>query len=255
MTVGHSPETGDPRRALQPSAPDLARTVAARGAPTLQTGGPGSDRLLAATTTVAGQVLVVVPSRGDVAAAVRGASLGDVPARLAVTLYGPLPMRSPVRARLELTGWLAPVPAARRHDALLAFADVRADDVLLDVGLTATLLRLDLAEVAVEGCGRRVELSPEAFAAASPDPVATAEEEVLLAAAVPLDRLQHAVQLWAGAGETVHLLGVDSYGVTFRVLSGGISYDLRVPFPRRVDAAGDVPAAVHELTACPHLPG
>jgi hypothetical protein len=146
------------------------------------------------------------------------------------------------------------VPAEHQHEAVLAFADVAPCDVLLDVGLTATLLRLDVADVVVEGCGRRIELSPEEYAAARPDPVAVAEADVLAATGASMAALLRRVRLWAGTDDCVHVLGVDRYGVTFRVLSAGEFYDLRVPFGAEVATPDDVPEAVRQLTQCPHSP-
>ncbi len=253
MTTGQSRETTG-RRAVQPSAPELARTVAARGVASLHALGLGDLPLLAATTTEAGQVLVVVPRRGGAADAVRTSPVGDVPACLSVVDHGPRTPHTSVRARLALTGWLTPVPDIDHGPLLLAFADTRPDDVLLDVGLNATLLRLDVAEVRVEGCGRRTDVSPEEFTAARPDPVAMAEDDMVAAAAAPLERLRRRVQHWAGPGDTVRLLGLDRYGVTFRVIAGCASYDLRVPFLEVVGALAEVPGAVRKLAACPHSP-
>jgi hypothetical protein len=258
MTAGHRSTTPDRAgragRALQPTAAELARTVAARGSSALHAVDIGCGPHLAATTTAAGQVLVVVPLSGTVAAAVRESPLGDLPARLTVTDTCPQVGRAPVRARLDLAGWLTPVRAEHQQEAVLAFADVAPCDVLLDVGLTATLLRLDVADVVVEGCGRRTEVSPEEYSAARPDPVALAEADVLAAADAHMTALLRRVRLWAGADDCVHLLGVDRYGVTFRVLSAGEFYDLRVPFAAELAGPADVPEAVRRLTLCPHTP-
>jgi hypothetical protein len=255
MTAGHRPTRADrSRRTLQPTAAELARTVAGRGSSALHAVGIGCGPHLAATTTAEGQVLVVVPTSGTVAAAVRESPLGDLPARLTVTDSVPHLVRAPVRARLDLAGWLTPVRAEHQQAAVLAFADVAPCDVLLDVGLTATLLRLDVADAVVEGCGRRIELSPEEYSAARPDPVALAEADVLAAADAHLAALLRRVRLWAGEDDCVHVLGLDRYGVTFRVLSAGEFYDLRVPFGAEVAGPDDVPEAVRQLTLCPHSP-
>src|SRR4051794_3240652 len=132
----------------QPPSAERARTVAARSAATLHAAGLGACPLLAATTTAAGDVLLVVPSAGALRTALRDSPLGDLPGCVSVLDRAPLPPARPVRARLELTGWLTPV--ADEAEQVLAFADSCPADALFDVGLGATLLRMDLAEVRLE---------------------------------------------------------------------------------------------------------
>jgi hypothetical protein len=57
------------------------------------------------------------------------------------------------------------------------------------------------------------------------------------------------VQAWAGE-DPVHLLGLDRYGVLFRVEPRTGCYDLRTPFPTPLTSTGELPAAVRTLLAC-----
>jgi hypothetical protein len=232
-----------------PDAAERARTVATRPAASVQALGLGTSRLLAAATLDDGRVLVVVPRSGGLAAAVREAPEGDLPAKVTVTSRSSQPLRNPLRARLELSGWLTPVPAGDEAELALAFAAVRPDDVLLDVGLSATLLHLDVAEVLLHEGGGWTEVTPEDYAAARPDPLAAAEDDLMGEHAGPLAELCARVQAWAGE-DPVHLLGLDRHGVLFRVEPRSGCYDVRTPFPAPLVSTGELPAAVRSLLAC-----
>lgn len=247
MTAGPTPPPlqSDTRSA----AAERARTVATRPAASVQAPGLGTSRLLAAATLEDGRVLVVVPRSGGLATAVREAPEGDLPAKVTVTSRSTQPLRNPLRARLELTGWLTPVPAEDEAELVLAFAAVRPDDVLLDVGLNATLLRLDLAEALLHEGGGRTEVTPEDYAAARPDPLGAAEDDLVTEHAVPLAELGARVQAWAG-DDPVHLLGLDRHGVLFRVEPRTGCYDLRIPFPAPLTSTGELSAAVRTLLTC-----
>jgi hypothetical protein len=232
----------------QPPTAERARTVAARSAATLHAAGLGACPLLAATTTTAGDVLLVVPSTGTLVTALRDSPLGDLPGRVGVVDRAPLPPDRPVRARLELTGWLT--PAEDEAEQVLAFADSCPADVLFDVGLRATLLRLDLAEVLLEEAGVATSVEPEDYAAARPDPVSAAEERLLVAHAGPLAVLRSRILRWAGRGDDVTLLGLDRFGVRFRVTGRRSGYDLRVPFTAPVAGPEGFGEAVRALLTC-----
>jgi hypothetical protein len=248
MTIGR--RTSSPvREARTADAAERARTVATRPAASVQALGLGTSRLLAAATLEDGRVLVVVPRSGGLAAAVREAPEGDLPAKVAVTSRSAQPLRNPLRARLELAGWLTPVPAEDEAELVLAFAAVRPDDVLLDVGLSATLLRLDLAEALLHEGGSWTEVTPEDYAAARPDPLGAAEDDLVAEHAVLLAELCARVQAWAG-DDPVHLLGLDRHGVLFRVEPRTGCYDLRTPFPAPLTSTGELPAAVRSLLTC-----
>ena len=191
------------------AAPERARTVATRPPAALCVAGREPSRPLAHATTAAGQVLVLVPGDGEVAAALDRAPDRDVTALLMVSDRAPVPMRDPVRATLWLSGWATPVAEADRRAAAVAFAEVRHEEALLDVDGAATLLRLDLAEVVLRGGPGCAEISPADYAAARPDPLVGIEDRMLR----HLDREHPDVltvlrsRVPVGPGETVRLLG------------------------------------------------
>ncbi|PRY47612.1 uncharacterized protein DUF2470 [Geodermatophilus tzadiensis] len=228
-------------------AAERARTAATRTAAAVCLPGHEPARPLAHATTANGQVLVLVPADGEVAGAVQ--ERADVSALLMVSDRAPVPLRDPVRATLWLSGWLTPVPVADRTAAALAFAEVRPEGALLDVGGAAALLRLDLAEVVLREGGGCTEVSPAGFAAARPDPLAAVEAGVLQ----HLERDHPDVlavlrsRVAVGPGEVVRPLGVDRFGYRLRVERPGGHRDVRVPFPRPLTCPGQLRAATSQL--------
>jgi hypothetical protein len=253
-----APEPGrDHRREdlerLRPDPAERARTVAARAAAAVCAAGIQSSRVLAHAVTTAGQTLLVVPRDGDLASAVRTAPAADLSALLMVSDRAPVPLRNPVRAQLWLSGWLTPVRPHDERAASVAFAEVQPAEVLLDIGRSATLLRLDLAEVVLgeNRCG--IDVGPADFLAARPDPLAAMEADLLrhLDRDHPdflalLGRLLPAGV--AGAGDVLRPLGIDRFGVRLRVERARGFQDLRVPFVRPLTRPVQLGAAFRQLT-------
>ncbi len=251
------------RRAPEPQRPDLdtlrpgpaerARTVAARHGATVCASGVEGSRVLAHAITEGEQLLVAVPTAGDLVRAVTSAPESDLSALVMVTDHAPVPLRRPVRAQLWLSGWLTPVPARDEWAAVLAFADARPTEILLDVGRSVSLLRLDLAEV-VLGEGRpAVEVSPLEFLAARPDPLAALEADhlahldgdhpeflTLLGGLLPAGSI--------GPDDVLRPLGLDRFGFRLRVERPGGHQDVRVPFGRPLTCPGDLGPAIGRLT-------
>jgi hypothetical protein len=245
-----APVTAPPAAGGQPSAAERARTVAARPTAALHVLGTGTTPALAATTTADGATLVVVPTSGPLLRALRDSPVGDLPARLTVTDRGPSALRQPIRALVEIAGWLTPVPAADVPAAVLAFAEGCPCDALFEVGLTASLLRLDVADVVLHEAQAVDHVEPEDFVAAAPDPVTAAEADLLTAEAAALARLRVRVQAWAGRRDDVCLLGLDRFGVRFRVESLRGGYDVRVAFPEPLTRSEQFAVAVGGLLSC-----
>jgi len=169
-----------------------------------------------------------------------------------VTDHAPVPLRQTVRAQVWLSGWLTPVEAAEERAAALAFATVAPLGELLDVGRGATLLRMDLAEVALGEGGAVAEVSPEAFLAAEPDPLTDVEADVLrhLDAAHQQELAQLRARIPASLPEdedVVRPLGVDRYGFRLRIEQPRGHRDVRVPFAAPISDAGQLGPAVHRL--------
>lgn len=242
-----APVTAPAAAGGQPSPAERARTVAARPTAALHVLGTGTTPATASATTADGRTLVVVPCAGPLLPALSASPVGDLPARLTVTDRSP---STPVRALVELAGWLSPVPAADVPAAVLAFADACPCDALFEVGRTAALLQLDVAEVVLHESHAVVDVEPEDFLAAAPDPVTLAETELLAADGEALAGLRVRVQSWAGRRDDVRFLGLDRFGVRYRVESARGGYDVRVAFPEPLTRAEEFAGAVGELLAC-----
>jgi len=253
--AGRSPRT------QRPTLAERARTVATRSGAAVCAAGIDGSRMLAHATTAGGQVLVVVPTDGDVATAVRGSADGDLAALLLVTDHAPVELRDPVRAQVWLSGWLTPLLPGDLQAATLAFADVAPVGALLDVGHGATMLRLDLAEVVLGECGTVSELAPEDYLAAAPDPLAEVEAQALqhLDEAHPEELAllcSRVPAAWLSHGDVVRPLGLDRWGFRLRIEGGSGHRDVRVPFAEPVAAAEELAGAINRLMcaarrACP----
>ena len=237
---------------VRPTAAERARTVACRPSAAVCAAGVSGSRVLAHATTKAGSVLLVVPAAGELAVAVRTAEDGDLAALVMVTDHAPVSLRDPVRAQLWLSGWLAPVPDDETREAALEFAEVLPAGALLDVGVSATLLRLDLAEVVLGENGGTTEIEPEDYTAADPDPLVAVESSALqhLDADHPeeLALLRSRIPAqWLSAGDVVRPLGLDRAGFRLRIESGRGHRDVRVPFDVPVDSEDQLGPAVHRM--------
>ena len=244
-----APERRPDTDGLRPSAAERARTVATRAAATVCARGLEGSRVLAHTVTSAGQVLLVVPREGELAGAVARALGQDLSALVLVSDHAPVPLRRPVRAQLWLSGWVTPVRPADERAAALAFAETRPEGALLDVGSSARLLRLDLADVVLGEGGAGLDVGLQDFLSARPDPLAGIEADHLrhLAAGHPEVLELLAGRLPAGlvgAHDVVRPLGLDRYGFRLRVERPLGHTDVRVPFPRPLTCAGQLGAAV-----------
>ena len=257
MPTCPSRPASEPQRdldALRPGPAECARSVASRPGATVCAAGVEGSRVLAHTVTAADQVLVAVPTDGDLVRAVLTAPGCDLSALVMVSDHAPVPLRRPVRAQLWLSGWLTPVPARDERAAVLAFADARPTEVLLDVGRTVTLLRLDLAEVVLGEGGPAQDVSPLEFLAARPDPLVALEADhlahldgdhpeflTLLAGLLPAGAL--------GPGDALRPLGLDRFGFRLRVERPGGHQDVRLPFGRPLTCPGELGPAIGRLAS------
>ncbi len=243
-----------PADGVRPTPAERARSVAARTAATVSAPGVPCSRVLAHAVTTDGQVLLIVPRDGDLARAVAAAPGQDLSTLLMVSDPAPVPLRRPVRAQLWLSGWATPVEPQDRAAGLQAFAEAHPAGALLDVGRSAVLLRLDLAEVVLGEVGATTEVGPSDFLAAAPDPLAALEAAALQhldtdhpeALAVLAGLLPDGV---VGPGDVVRPLGVDRYGFRLRVERVRGHLDARVPFPRPLTCAGQLGPAMAHLRA------
>ncbi|MFI5675176.1 DUF2470 domain-containing protein [Streptomyces cellulosae] len=209
-----------------PSVAERARSVLAAAWSCAVTAEGGREELVGAhTVTEDGRVLLQVPEDSTLLAAVLCAPRGEPSVVLEFADVAPVPVRRRIRARLWLAGRLVP------KDGRLAFEASRV------------VLRQESGESAVD---------LDEFAAAAPDPLATAEARLLthladrhadaverLTRLVDSDSLQGAVR--------VRPLAVDRHGLTLRIERARAHGDVRLAFHAPADDVGRLTERMHVL--------
>ncbi|AVV44274.1 DUF2470 domain-containing protein [Streptomyces sp. ID05-04B] len=212
--------------AAVPAAAERARSVLAASWSCVVTADGGREEFVGAhTVDDGGRVTLRVPEDGALRTAAICAPRGEPAAVLEFADVAPVPVRGRIRARLWLAGWFAP------EESGLAFHATR---VVLKEGTDAVVV--DLAE----------------FAAATPDPLATAEAHLLthLADAHPdaVERLTRLVRSDSLHGAVrVRPLAVDRHGLTLRIERARAHGDVRLPFHAPADDVSQLTERMHVL--------
>ena len=157
---------------MQPSHAEVARTLAAGHLPAVAhiacSPGPLPVRHV---VDGQGRVLLLSPTDGVFSAALRPQPGTDDTA-LVLDINDVPPMAgSPSLGRVWVSGWAIRLDGAAARQAALDYAEVDASGDLLDVGDSQVLHRIDVAEVRYERSGVLVDVDPDQFAEASPDPL------------------------------------------------------------------------------------
>ncbi|GAB7106249.1 DUF2470 domain-containing protein [Streptomyces phaeofaciens JCM 4814] len=209
-----------------PGAAERARSVLAASWSCAVTADGGREEFVGAhTVDEDGGVTLHVPEDSALLTAAICAPRGEPSAVLEFADVAPVPVRNRIRARLWLAGWFTP------EDGHLAFHPTR---VVLKPPTGAVVVALD------------------EFAAAAPDPLATAEAQLLthLADAHPdaVERLTRLVRRDSLHGVVrVQPLAVDRHGLTLRIERAGAHGDVRLPFHAPADDVGQLTERMHVL--------
>ncbi|MFJ6080302.1 DUF2470 domain-containing protein [Streptomyces sp. NPDC092369] len=209
-----------------PPAAERARSVLAAAWSCAVTGEGGREEFVGAhTVTDDGRVLVEVPEDSALNAAAICAPRGEPSAVLEFADVAPVPVRNRIRARLWLAGYFTP------EDGQLAFQATR---VVLRPPTGAVVVALD------------------EFAAAAPDPLATAEPRLLThladCHADAVERLTRLVDRDSLHGAVrVQPLAVDRHGLTLRIERNRTHGDVRLPFHKPADDVGQLTERMHVL--------
>lgn len=226
-------------RTAAPTAAQRARSVLAAAWSCTVTAEGGREELVGAHTVGGhGRLFLEVPEDSVLLAAALCAPGGEPSAVLECADVAPVPVRDRIRARLWVAGHLA------LAEGRLAFRPTRL------------VLRQSPGLVVV---------GPDAFAAAAPDPLATAEARLLthladchgdaverLTRLVAADSLHGAVR--------VRPLAVDRHGLTLRVERARTHGDVRLPFHTPADTVAQLTERMHALldrateASCPRAP-
>ena len=209
-----------------PSAAEHARSVLAAAWSCAVTAEGGREEFVGAhTVTEDGRVTLDVPEDSTLVAAAICAPRGEPSAVLEFADVAPVPVRSRIRARLWIAGWFVPA------------------DGKLDFKATRVVLRRPSGAVVVD---------LEEFAAAAPDPLATAEARLLthLADCHPdaVERLTRLVDSDSLHGAVrVQPLAVDRHGLTLRIERARAHGDVRLPFHAPADDVARLTERMHVL--------
>ncbi|WP_329334642.1 DUF2470 domain-containing protein [Streptomyces sp. NBC_01352] len=209
-----------------PSAAEWARSVLAAAWSCAVTAEGGREELVGAHTVAEdGRVLLHVPEDSALLAAAICAPRGEPSAVLEFADVAPVPVRNRIRARLWMAGWFVP------EDGHLAFRPTR---VVLRRPSGAVVV--DLGE----------------FAAAAPDPLATAEARLLThladCHADAVERLTRLVDSDSLHGAVrVQPLAVDRHGLTLRIERARGNGDVRLAFHRPADDVSQLTERMHVL--------
>jgi Protein of unknown function (DUF2470) len=188
---------------------------------------------------------------------------------LELTDYAPLPLREPVRSLVWVRGHLQQVPPDAVPTTLDLIATECPNPALLQVDTPKSvpsdsretryaLLRLEIASVVVTDATGAEPVSVEDLLAARADPFCEIESGLLWhldnAHSDVVARLVSRLPAPLRRGQ-VRPLGLDRYGVRFRVEGNDGDHDVRLPFHKPVDDMTGLSQAIRVLMGCPFING
>lgn len=190
-------------------------------------------------------------------------------ALLELTDYAPLPLREPVRSLVWVRGTLQEVPASEITATLDLIASECPTPALLQIDTPRcapsdgqepryTLQRLEIESVVVTDATGAEPVSVQDLLAARPDPFCEVESSLLwhldTAHGDVVARLVSRLPAPLRRGQ-VRPLGLDRYGVRFRVEGTERDHDIRLPFHKPVDDMTGLSQAIRVLMGCPFING
>lgn len=190
-------------------------------------------------------------------------------ALLELTDYAPLPLREPVRSLVWVRGSLQEVPAAKITSTLDLIASECPNPALLQIDTPRcapckgresryTLLRLEIESVVVTDATGAEPVSVRDLLAARPDPFCEVESSLLwhldTAHSDVVARLVSRLPAPLRRGQ-VRPLGLDRYGVRFRIEGTERDHDVRLAFHKPVDDMTGLSQAIRVLMGCPFING
>lgn len=199
----------------------------------------------------------------------QGCLVAGSQALLELTDYAPLPLREPVRSLVWVRGRLLQVPPASVTQMLDLIAAECPNPALLQVDTPQsmpsnpqdtryTLLRLEIDSVVVTDATGAEPVSVDDLLTARPDPFCEVESSLLWhldkAHSDVVARLVSRLPAPLRRGQ-VRPLGLDRYGVRFRVEGEDGDHDIRLPFHKPVDDMTGLSQAIRVLMGCPFING
>ncbi|MDY6808147.1 MAG: DUF2470 domain-containing protein [Actinomycetota bacterium] len=201
------------------------------------------------------QAFVLVPTDGD-AVMFTGARSEGLAAMLEITDCAPIDLRERVRSLVWLNGTLHAVPTNLERELAVEIATEHPDDGLLDLGHGSSMLRLQI-DTAVIATSAGAACVPSAeLAGAAPDPFWEYEGDWI--AHLDSDHADLVGQLARRLPQDlrdgrVRPLGLDRFGIRFRIEGPAGDSDVRLPFARPVSDVHELSQALRTLAGCPFL--
>ncbi|MEU4217021.1 DUF2470 domain-containing protein [Actinoplanes sp. NPDC026623] len=234
---------------MQPTHAEVARTLAAGHLPATAhiacRQGPYPVRHV---TDSQGRMLLLAPSNGALTTALRPQKGVDDTAL--VLDIGDLPpvAGAPSLGRVWIAGWAVALTGDEARAAALDYADTDPASDLLDVGDSQVLHRMDVAEVRYERNGVLVDVDPDDYALATPDPLRAIEFDLIADLAdhhvdEMADYLRRRLGPAAHAGDEPRVVRLDRYGFVVR-LGARLA---RLSFPRPVADRHDLAHLLHPV--------
>ncbi|MDL9947396.1 DUF2470 domain-containing protein [Gordonia sp. ABSL11-1] len=201
------------------------------------------------------QAFVLVPTDGD-AMLLAGESADGVTAMVEITDCAPIDLRERVRSLIWLNGHLHPVPANLERDLALEIVSEHPDDGLLDIGHGYSMLRLQIDSAVIATASGAASVPAPELAGALPDPFWEYESDWI--AHLDADHADVIGQLARKLPRQlrngrVRPLGLDRFGIRFRIEGPGGDSDVRLPFPRPVNDVYELSQALRSLAGCPFM--
>jgi len=241
---------------MQPSPAEVARTLASGRLPgTAHVAcGPGPLPVRHATDQ-AGRLMLLDRVDGPLSAVLRPAPGADDTAVVIDAADEPPVEGSPDLGRVWVSGWARLLDGQEARAAAVEFAAVHAIGDLFDVGDGFALHRMEPAEVRLVRAGAVIDVDPDEFAAAEPDPLHAVERGLLADLAdhhVPeVTAFVRRMLLDAGRDEpevpAPRMVRLDRYGFVAEVGPAGARYRARLAFPRRVLDHADLTRLLHPV--------
>ncbi|WP_067696544.1 DUF2470 domain-containing protein [Nocardia jejuensis] len=198
-----------------------------------------------------GDIVVAVPTNSTATALVKGCGASGSPAVIELTDHAPLPLREPVRALVWLRGWVHAVPPHAQRALATAVAEDHPHPALLDIGHSATLLRLVVDSAVVADTSGADSVTREQLRQTRPDPFCALEaawlQHLHADHADVIDQLARHLPPGLRRGALIHPLAIDRYGVTLRVEGIEADHDIRLPFHAPADDIESLSRAVQTL--------
>jgi hypothetical protein len=234
---------------MQPTHAEVARTLAAGHLPAdahiARHQGPLPVRHVADRH---GRLLLLSPRDGVLTAALRpGDGTDDTALVLDVSDVPPI-AGAPSLGRVRVAGWARRLTGDEARAAALDYAEVDAAPDLLDVGDTQVLHRMEIAEVHYERHGVLIEVDPDEYAEAAPDPLRFIEFDLIADLAdhhMPqmTGYVRRMLGPAAGPADAPRVVRLDRYGFLVRI-GDRIA---RLGFPRAVRDRHDLAHLLHPV--------